>query len=172
MKERPILFNRAMVSAILEGSKTQTRRLMKPQPEPIEEGSSDFWWPCLAGGSMVELRYCNGLSPYGSIGDRLWVRETWGRCEGKIYYPADQGTENLDGADLLDDFRWHPSIHMPRWASRITLEITKIGIEKIQDGGDREFWGEDVWKANPWVWVIEFKQVTAESSAPTHPEEQ
>jgi len=91
------------------------------------------------------------------------VRETWGLYdtepkdgpeEASIFYRATD-----DGYHSLRYQKWRPSIHMPRWASRITLEITSVHVERLQDGGDREFWGEAKWAENPWVWVIEFKRI-------------
>lgn len=219
-----MIFNGEMVRAILDGRKTQTRRPIKWKQTRFteigerEDGSKwpwsedadracDFWHPC----------------PFGAVGDRIWVRETWATlgnedgccvdwndnlCKGdereaaRIYRasceqrPGDYGlwsipdnaywkphTENkkFEGA-------WRPSIHMPRWASRITLEITDVRVERLRDlseddaksegikppsGGVlpgweyrinfRDLWmsiyGADNWESNPWVWVIEFKVV-------------
>lgn len=140
-KERPILFNTEMVQAILEGRKTQTRRLIKPQP--IEE----------QGGFRYEKSkvhfYCNNaaivsrqhldFSPFGQVGDRLWIRETWCCLHGYgdtpnkedfVRYKADSGA----GEQVITDVKgWRPSIHMPRVYSRILLEITGIRVERIQD---------------------------------------
>jgi hypothetical protein len=141
MKTRPILFNGAMVRALLDGSKTQTRRIVKPQL--YEGGRSEHW-------SLSEYgQFC----PYGQSGGRLWVRETWqgplltdgdefeayrespddfkkpAYCE----YAADGGPKPefmTDDDDLV--CRWRPSIHMPRWASRITLEIVSVRVERLQ----------------------------------------
>lgn len=184
IKERPILFNAPMVRAVLDGRKTQTRRICK-QAE-VEEGD--------------ELFSC----PYGKPGDRLWVREAWGiancwltydeptdppRC---IAYRADHAARCFDPEyDVNTDdwgwdaMKWKPSIHMPRWASRITLEITDVRVERLQEisrgdalaegcpfanmseGPDPRKWYTDLWTeingasswdANPWVWVIEFKR--------------
>jgi hypothetical protein len=110
--------------------------------------------------------------PFGKVGDRLWVRETWADVRGmgfdhpsgisslkmQVAYKADCSEAGLVAAADYG-VKWKPSIHMPRWASRITLEITGIRIERMQDGGDRDFWGEEKWAENPWVWVIEFKKV-------------
>jgi hypothetical protein len=152
MKERPILFNAPMVRALLDGSKTQTRRALldgsKTQTRrvcklEVRAGMPDPEWRSL-------LRCC----PYGQPGDRLWVRETF--VQG---YPYDATTDRLlqcdaDGNDLPmttwyrangEDFGWSdddgwqanvpwkPSIHMPRTASRITLEITGVRVERLRD---------------------------------------
>jgi len=146
MKERPILFNGEMVKAILDGRKTQTRRMVKPQP--------DDYVNQLHGGKLcsrapygLEDDNGNGFgfgfqddrgnywkSPFGTIGDRLWVRETWApHCEmprGAIYR-CDRGGDYQD--TVTENFRWTPSIHMPRWASRITLEITGVRVERLND---------------------------------------
>ncbi|HEN4880043.1 hypothetical protein [Klebsiella pneumoniae] len=134
MKERGMIFNGEMVRAILDGRKTQTRRPIKWKQTRFteigerEDGSKwpwsedaehacDFWHPC----------------PFGAVGDRIWVRETWNKYGGLLTYRADH--------DWIDDMRketvctakWVPSIHMPRWASRILLEITNVGVQRLQD---------------------------------------
>jgi hypothetical protein len=173
VKERPILFSGEMVRAILEGRKTQTRRVMKPQPT-----CTNYWM--MWGAEVSTAREVDGdvvdewTCPYGQSGDRLWVRETWRpvgpwecrKDSATIQYRSDGVYERKTGWSKdfrikTDDRRdkWRPSIFMPRWASRITLEITGVRIERIQEGGDREFWGDQTWNANPWVWVIEFKRI-------------
>ncbi|HFF0233848.1 TPA: hypothetical protein ACGAVC_003849 [Klebsiella pneumoniae] len=132
MTERGMIFNAEMVRAILDGRKTQTRRPIKWKQTRFteigerEDGSSwpwsedaehacDFWHPC----------------PFGAVGDRIWVRETWNKYGGLLTYRADH--------DWIDDMRketvctakWVPSIHMPRWASRILLEITNVRVERL-----------------------------------------
>jgi hypothetical protein len=150
MKERPILFSAPMVRAILEGRKTQTRRVLKL---PLKD--RDFG--CELAGNEIGPAEAMRLCPYGAPGERLWVRETWGvgcrPCprEGArdgLEYRADMAY--LDGPnDLLplysdaeppDGFEWdsvrdgwHPSIHMPRWVSRINLEVTGVRVERLQD---------------------------------------
>ena len=180
MKERPIIFYGPMVEAILDGRKTQTRRIVKPQPgdgmiNVLRYNRSD--WPC----------------PYGQPGDRLWVRETWGinpndyyGCDEKdrknfVHYRADSSFEPR--------WKWRPSIHMPRWASRLTLEITGVRVERLQkmveldlisEGFQDHFDGKTFypagyffketwnslnskrgygWDTNPWVWIVEFKRI-------------
>ena len=162
MADRPILFSAPMVRALLAGTKTQTRRVCKLD---VRSGMPE---PELA--SL--LRCC----PYGVPGDRLWVRETWAPLTVGYAYRADP-VWNAPPAD-----RWHPSIHMPRAASRITLEVTGVRVERLQDiseadviaegcprqmlygtGWYRDLWlkinGTGSWGANPWVWVIEFRLV-------------
>lgn len=163
MKERPILFSGAMVQAILGGCKTQTRRVMKPQPAP--RGSfctNDPQDSCDAFISWCDLEDIDRLvhpdieshwhtqtCPYGVPGDRLWVRETFCAVEcgdSKLYPDARivDGVELWYRADIemplmyrLDDSddapRWRPSIFMPRAYSRITLEITDVRIERVQN---------------------------------------
>jgi len=194
-KERPILFSGPMVRAILEGKKTQTRRLVKPPPPRTCQTPliwSDGW--SIAG----HVYHC----PYGKPGDRLWVRETWAENAGSaggIIYRADFGdkcggvaTLDLKGQEWTHCVdRWRPSIFMPRWASRITLEITGVRIERLQHISEEDalaegsigalnnsigdnwsareafaaFWqsihGADSWDINPWVWVVEFQHQEA-----------
>jgi hypothetical protein len=157
VKERPILFNGEMVRAILDGRKTQTRRLVKPQPEPIPEDvwkdkrvptDRQFWWPSKNAGQMVELRDMGAVAPRGTIGDRLWVRETW-RCRGGREYEYQKHQPSImyhADADLVEAAcnEWRPSIHMPRWASRIDLEITAVRVERVQDITDNDAESEGV----------------------------
>jgi hypothetical protein len=131
MRERPILFSAPMVRAILEGRKTMTRRVAKLKPwHRIEEKEDGSHWPWMEidGADMGHWLPC----PYGAPGDRLWVRETfYDPLDGQsVMYRADG---ELD-ANLWDaGVRWQPSIHMPRRASRITLEITAVRVERLQD---------------------------------------
>lgn len=138
VKERPILFSGAMVRAILEGKKAQTRRVITPQP----------WWPSEAAPDAIS-DMCPGFidgagvahrCPYGQPGDRLWVRETWrvGSADRNTIWYRDNGVrvladaaENLAGKFLGD--KWRPSILMFRWASRLTLEVTDVRVERLQD---------------------------------------
>lgn len=187
MKERPILFNAEMVQAILSGRKTQTRR--------------------------IALK-TNGICPVGRVGDQLWVRETFsllGNEDGcavdwnekivtdnkdaaRIYKascwqkPNNYGIWSVPDCEMEFDGAWTPSIHMPRWASRIDLRITGVRVERLNsitnadakaegypaereiDGGSTDpwLWFRDLWdgiypdntfKVNPCVWVIEFERV-------------
>jgi hypothetical protein len=135
--DRPILFSAPMVQALLAGTKTQTRRVVTPQPPDwvscYNERLVDAHFWCEHDRDDDSMRhwpsYEHGLPcPYGAPGDRLWVRETWGPCDGGACYRASE----RDGV-LPDGGRWHPSIHMPRWASRITLEVTDVRVERLQD---------------------------------------
>ncbi|HCM9475843.1 TPA: ASCH domain-containing protein [Enterobacter roggenkampii] len=150
MKERGMIFNGEMVRAILDGRKTQTRRVMKPQPEPCPPPRGGHWWPSNVFKTMlhVEDEMQNGKGgwgglvgdacPFGAVGDRIWVRETWaeagaGAPDLKLYranYPEHVPThyENLPPAD---EIRWTPSIHMPRAACRILLEVTDVRVERL-----------------------------------------
>ncbi len=243
MKERPILFSAPMVRAILEGRKTQTRRVVQSVGSDdgfvlLDHGNG--WWPYRSddGERSFHTVKRNGnyyqdetphSCPYGKYGDRLWVRETWrigawdeNRCafaldycdgprkqwidvpdpccdDGELFNRLwQQSTDDALAAGIKSDHngnfkwepgqspcRWRPSIHMPRWASRITLEVTGVRVERLNDisGADAvaegvksrlpdngiaqsEFaglWesinGKGSWYANPWVWVIEFKMV-------------
>ena len=141
MKERPILFSGPMVLAILEGRKTQTRRVILPQPTVDDLNI----WP------YHDHEACWLPSKFGGIGDRLWVRETHrpfehpeiGTC---VQYRADESVmkpvvwpdENTGWrweqmANALDKHKWQPSIFMPRWASRILLEIVDVRVERVRD---------------------------------------
>jgi hypothetical protein len=130
-KERPILFSGQMVRDILDGRKTQTRRLIKPQPSWVAEPSVPFKTPDADPKGIIKC-------PYGIPKDKLWVRETWGCCdeEGFVPYsiPKKQGTLCVFyDADNSTDGSWFPSIHMPRWASRILLEVSDVRVERLQD---------------------------------------
>lgn len=172
MKERPILFSGPMVHALLDGSKTQTRRVVKPQP--IEDASFVGGYyvpgPKRTGNSKisVEAPYVHLSCPYGQPGDRLWVRESWqfydwtedgqpcvrfaadNASKWPLRIPEEQADrlteiwaglsnpENYSIDNHARDRRWRPSIHMPRWASRITLEITSVRVERLQDISDAD----------------------------------
>lgn len=180
MKERGILFSGPMVRAILDGTKTQSRRVMRPQPglpvsrfrlvSLVPDGKPGYpEWQAEDIHSQLVNAFPHGTDsvkseigcPYGVPGDRLWVRETWQYAdwteEGQPYvrYASDgavlfheyagKGEELVDvWADLSDprnvavdgkaaDRRWRPSIHMPRWASRITLEVTEVRVQRLQE---------------------------------------
>lgn len=171
MKERPILFSASMVRALLDGSKTQTRRVVKlPHMNPL-----GVWEPMTIGGpnggrtkagetipeqgSIWHTRTGDGICcPYGQPGDRLWVRENgWERPdrtpkmmrEGadtwRPYYFDADGLSFYDSADFKEwGFKRRPSIHMPRWASRITLEITGVRVERLQEISEGDALAEGV----------------------------
>lgn len=143
MKERGMIFNAEMVRAILDGRKTQTRRLMKVQPEPSKSRPGDFWFSSKKLESMVHvsdlasgnspiadchLFFQEHCCPFGTVGDRIWVRETFGDCGVLLVYRADAD----DGAKCKVK-RWTPSIQMPRGASRILLEITDVRVERLTE---------------------------------------
>ena len=148
--ERPIIFNDAMVLAILDGRKTQTRRIMKPQPPPVGANGGALTGireSSLGYGFDATYRLDNptylGTCPFGVVGDRLWVREGMLRRYhmGVWRYRAGDAIVLPDGKNAPDAGAWAfhtkrdycPSIHMPRWASRLTLEITGIRVERVQD---------------------------------------
>lgn len=138
MKERPILFSGAMVRAILEGIKTQTRRIVKPVLGPRADWTpweGVGWKPNglmadIPSEAFSKMLYC----PYGEVGDYLWVKETFQTGEfacneprGFVYRATELDWETCEG------WKWKPSIFMPRAASRISLEITGMQIERLQD---------------------------------------
>ena len=138
MTERPILFSAPMVRAILDGRKTQTRRIVKPQPPAEAESvfrqlysqqTPEFdgawqWWDGKPQTPITKPLFC----PYGAPSDTLWVRETWARHASGVDYAADFAAVSRPQAGP-----WRPSIHMPRWASRITLRIMDVRVERLQD---------------------------------------
>lgn len=172
MKEHPILFSDEMVRAILEGRKTQTRRVVKPQPYITTRAGTEAWqwdhgpkggyttWrtdlsPLTFTGMAIERR----PSPYGKPGDRLWVRETWGVVDeyGSTKLPMFEYTNGrgelyktvrlyhrADGERT--DTLWRPSIHMPRWASRLTLEIVSVRVERLQEISEADCIAEGIIK--------------------------
>jgi len=205
---RPILFSGAMVKAILEGRKTQTRRIVIPRQSKPKVAPLTMY-PWLIDGELQTFEDGRPLwvgdhpdypykskwfaCDYGQPGDVLWVRETWKPIDGRILYYATPGIEGHDQRAQLTLTStgkadgWRPSIFMPRWASRLTLEITDVRVERLQaitgpniraegvivDGGSLapiEHWlaafsklwdginaKRAPWASNPWVWVIEFK---------------
>lgn len=133
-RERPILFSGPMVLAILAGRKTQTRRILKRGVvEPLlslthMEGNNQVGILC--GDPPRITDWC----PYGGPGDRLWVREAWREAENGTYaYAADLSTYEPGALIDMPKLRWRPSIHMPRPASRITLNVTEVRVERLQD---------------------------------------
>ena len=183
MKERPIIFSGPMVRAILEGRKTQTRRIRK---------------------------IGTGLCPHGQPGDLLWVRETWGAIhrgdsspirgqpfDAEIVYRVD-GDPDLPDASLWESFKWHPSIHMPKKYARLWLRIINVRVERVQEISEGDAKAEGIpeckhrgeemicafcpdrglcvdgfiglwdslnakrnysWESNPWVFVLEFERI-------------
>lgn len=185
MTERPIIFNGEMVRAILDGRKTQTRRVIKPQPpewaSSIDSSTPKMGFVKFHGGSYNQQKeYGIPTCPYGKPGDRLWVREAVSRVRrpsGEWMYRADYPV------DIASAYKWNPSIHMRRDQSRITLEITDVRVERVQDISADDAKAEGIhilrqrdygfkrvwdsinakrgygWDKNPWVWVVEFRRV-------------
>lgn len=182
VKERGIIFSTDMVKAILDRTKTQTRRVIKPQPENglihFSLNGRIYWRDVRL--NLNEIPWGDyKLCPYGQVGDRLWVKETFSTYP--THYRAD-GYELQDG-----EGRWHPSIFMPRRVSRIDLEITDLRMERLQEitegdakrEGDPQqgliasenchtVWFQSMWnflnakrgyewEGNWWVWVLGFK---------------
>lgn len=160
-KERPILFSSAMVRALLSGAKHQTRRLVK-HPNVVD---IDAWAD--AGGGLWEMGVHEAGStagmgklrcPYGAPGDRLWVRETWAPFDGDTNRnAAPAGFPAMYRADrsfMVEPSLWKPSIHMPRWASRIDLEVTAVRVERLQaiTEEDAKAEGADLLTASQALW--------------------
>lgn len=132
MKEHPILYSTPMVQAILQGRKTITRRVVKPQPR-IDKQTGDVYLKSFNEVIPVEewAQAHAALCPYGKVGDKLWVRETFaviGHTTKHYVYKAD-----AEGIPKWEDMKWKPSIFMPRAACRITLQITSEKVERLQD---------------------------------------
>ena len=151
VKERPILFNGEMIRAVLDGKKTQTRRVIKPQPRFLK---SLWFWTLSKYNSMgipespdkVALAKC----PYGKVGDRLWVRETFYSDVTQAQYEDVYGGTGIfyKATEIEPDiFRWKPSIFMPRWASRITLEVVSVRVERVQDGSPDDYKAEGLYQS-------------------------
>jgi len=152
IKERPILFSGPMVRAIIEGWKTQTRRVIKSHPNLLNYSAEQViidgvWHPTSPSGKigLVSAIKC----PYGKPGERLWVRETWqhfdvsGVYQGHVYRADDEGS----------DIKWKSSIFMPRSASRLLLEITDVRVERLQDISDSDAIAEGVQGAPGGHWI-------------------
>lgn len=133
MKESPMIFNAEMVRAILDGRKTQTRRIVSDRHLNLIDVGSQIGecYPLECGIDHENSQsYYREHCPFGKPGDRIWVRETWAR------YNVDQDSHDMayratTPEDWPEEGRWRPSIHMPRWASRITLEITGVGVQRL-----------------------------------------
>ncbi|KGA43183.1 hypothetical protein KU75_00205 [Pectobacterium odoriferum] len=207
-----MIFNAEMVRAILDGRKTQMRRIIKNQPFDRSQYRHDHQIEIISGrsenGDEVDGLYAYTKStggtwsakcPFGQPGDRLWVRETsglqvrrdalGGTGEFRVYRASNPDAIRFTTASgKIYPIKWIPSIHMPRCASRILLEITDVRVERLKhiprdgiiaegypaeratDGGEydpflwyRDLWesiyGAGSWQANSWIWVIEFKQI-------------
>ncbi|AUN51793.1 hypothetical protein AB8T65_13445 [Klebsiella pneumoniae] len=203
--ERGMIFNGEMVRSLLDGRKTQTRRIVKGT-----DGAVKFCKEWNINGEEVFVvlgeKDHTGMNPvlgaiscpFGAVGDRIWVREAF-RVHSRatdvatlVYKASERNswTEQTRRVPVAvcnkpaTPEKWTPSLHMPRWASRILLEITGVRVERLRSMSQddaraegviaasgpmeaglafRELWdsiyGEESWKANPWVWVIEFKRV-------------
>lgn len=156
MNEHPILFSGPMVRAILEGRKTQTRRVITPQTNgwnPIQGDKNIWYWCTEADQDWSDKRFC----PYGQPGDRLWVRETFAYAPRESFvYRADYDdwyhfseTVSIKTGETMP-LVWKPSIHMPRLVSRINLEITQIRVERIQEISELDARAEGI------VWQKDF----------------
>ncbi len=205
-KIRPVLFSGPMVRAILDGRKTLTRRVVKPQPYGSDFHSPEWFSPCVVGrdGEQRPGPDTFGISqydgewsircPYGGPGNQLWVREAWKAMDAD--WKVVEAPDDLDGtrwphvsykADHINPngakpIKWRTSIHMPRWASRITLAIEAIQVERLHDISEEDaiaegcqsdslssrevyakLWdsinGNGSWDANPWVWMVEFNTI-------------
>jgi hypothetical protein len=189
---KPIIFNAEMVRAILEGRKTQTRRPVKPQPyrsDSFSAGDGSLYWKGEAWLPQNLFAHLEEHCPFGQVGERLWVMETWFAPDDYIEMESIQGVKYRSDCSsyLYKGEHWKPSSHMPRWASRLTLEITNVRVERAReismldaiaegakghDFGAFENWKyyyETIWdslysktfpwESNPFVWAIDFKVV-------------
>ena len=176
MNEYPILFNTEMVRAILAGKKTQTRRVMKPQPDETKARWTGERWEFHMG---YPIGHDVPKCPYGKPGDKLWVRETW--CpnyysDGRVGYKADWRNPL---PEVVAETKWKPSIFMPKSAARIWLEIVDVRVERVRSITSTDAIAEGInidtenfhelwnsinakrgfgWDVNPWVWVVEFSK--------------
>ena len=202
MKERPIIFSGPMINAILAGRKTQTRRIIYPLVDRDRPDAEK--WPAHSPfiGEDGVWRFKNGVvsyadndrrCKYGRPGDRLWVRETWlMRGAGQIVVYRADAPSDAEAAGFGAMYGgWRPSIYMPRDRSRITLEITNVRVQRLQEISNPDAIAEGVeygtttadfaphavyaferlwdsinakrapWSSNPWVWAITFKRLGA-----------
>lgn len=180
--ERPIIFSGPMVRAIIEGRKTQTRRVMWPQPVLVNDGRTWDWpkpspYPPNRKRGISAASWADGLwdpgvglghlCPFGAPGDRLWVRETHAFVsrdaerrpitEFNVEYRADTGASAPGGWDKIRDrddpdrMIWRPSIHMPRYASRLMLEIVSVRVQHVQDISEEDALAEGVESGGPYL---------------------
>ncbi|HBS9332675.1 TPA: morphogenetic protein [Klebsiella pneumoniae] len=147
MKERGMIFNSEMVRAILDGRKTQTRRIMKVQPVlngNFYEVFGSAWSKGMTSIPAVPGHSLSTRCPFGAVGDRIWVRETFCPVDDTQYggekwvdyratprYEASHPAGWDSAPNDAEALKWRPSIHMPRWASRILLEITGVRVERL-----------------------------------------
>jgi hypothetical protein len=190
VKERPILFSAPMVRALLDGRKTMTRRVLNKQPDP--DGLSRLADQRVWHDTSARAYLC----PYGQPGDLLWVRESWAARldqdhlspsqlpRGTVGYWADGPGKCCNTGCAGAAGRVRAAMHMPRWASRILLEITSVRVERLHEISNEDAFAEGInrpidarypvdefralwdsisaargfgWDVNPWVWVVEFR---------------
>jgi hypothetical protein len=192
MTDRPILFSAPMVRALLDGRKTQTRRLIKLKTgDTFDEkallGAIQERRPLFdnVAGNVVGTISVVIRCPYGVPGDRLWVKETWAKCDDQGGYVRYYATD-----DVHELRRKRPSIHMPRWASRLWLTVTDVRVQRLREISEADckaegwpgptpsssddpevhrdaardwymdLWGDingpQSWASNPWVWAVSF----------------
>lgn len=193
MTSRPILFSPLLAMAVCAGAKTQTRR---PIAWPFSIGELDDGrpWPFLPQADQNDGEVPWIACPFGRPGDRLWVREQFSprgrfgeasKIDEAAFAVLSDGTQVYrDGSVVpalaeyaqgaFDGIKWRPSIHMPRWASRITCEIVDVSVERLHSISDADViaegvpmgawkatwvasYGTDSWDQNPWVWAIRFR---------------
>ncbi|RYM55611.1 hypothetical protein [Serratia proteamaculans] len=165
MKECPVIFNGEMVRAILDGRKTQTRRIMKVQPESPGFGlrfiteslnsrdAGKYFWSQSDACGINKPRSKPFACQFGQVGDRLWVRETFAAFDADWKHPG-KPHDLKDGpwpnvvypasVAKIPDGTCRPSIHMPRWASRILLEITAVRVERLNDISEEDARAEGI----------------------------
>lgn len=204
MSDLPILFSAPMVRALLAGTKTQTRRVIKPQPYGRISMLTSFNHGRMEIAFGPDMKAKDGgpkwWRPLAQAGDRLWVREAWRTHahyddlgpsmmggEEPIRYEADGAHQTWGYPAISNIGRHRVGMHMPRWASRLTLYVTDVRVERLQDISEEDAVAEGVpafmsspsnipamhfqsiwesingpgsWEANPWVWVVSFKRIT------------
>jgi hypothetical protein len=161
VKERGIHFSAPMVRCLLAGTKTQTRRVIAKQPtsQPFPSTLDSRRWHYRDGyeGAGPSVFDPSVLCPYGARGDRLWVRETWCNGHGLACVESTEATMapvgaplapsvvyRADAAQLPGGCKWRSPLSMPRWASRITLEVTGVRVQRLQDISDADIASEGV----------------------------
>jgi len=193
--EKPILFNTVMVQAILQGKKTSTRRIIKNKyvNSNIEYFTNKYGTRLVYmqndtetrvnkdGSKSTQLRACEEIKKPYSVGDTIWVRETWLKADDGYHYKSDETRVSKEIRELYG-YKWKPSIHMSRVAARTFLKVSGIKAERLHDitenGAKAEGFNDVLpvftakelfqaewnsiyknWNENPWVWVIEFEKV-------------
>ena len=183
MKDKPILFSTPMVQALLEGRKSQTRRIMKPQPIFDFDSGWVFWgkhqWDIH--GLPISYDILN-FCPYGQTRDILWVRETWasnpwgylGGCRYIYKSDYDKFPKNEIGTSYPQIDKWKPSIYMPREAARIFLRVTDIHVERLQDITEEDAIAEgvirkDLYKTMTWEYETLWESINGQGSWDANP---